>query len=147
MCWLGWRGEVVVLPSWKSVSFPWQLGNGAGGPGLETLLYDSGFRWAAVSWFLRNPVFVAGYSQPHPHPTPPHPTASKPSRAGFNFSVELGIANSPRRFRGRIETFFKLRNLAFSPFVAGFSHLKRALRHFKPVNGRALCAARWHLES
>lgn len=72
MCWLGWKGEVVVLPSWKSVSFPWQLGNGAGGPGLETLLYDSGFRWAAVSWFLRNPVFVAGYSQPHPHPTPPH---------------------------------------------------------------------------
>lgn len=28
----------------------------------------------------------------------------------------------------------------FPPFVAGFSHLKRALRHFKPVNGSALCA-------
>ena len=29
------------------------------------------FRWAAVSWFLRNPVFVAGYShRPLPTPSP-----------------------------------------------------------------------------
>ena len=33
----------VSLPSWKSVSFPWQLGSGAGGAGLATLPHDSSF--------------------------------------------------------------------------------------------------------
>ena len=49
--------------------------------------------WAARSRFLRNPVFVAGYSHTHIHTPPPHP---HPSRWGLNFSVELGILNSPR---------------------------------------------------
>lgn len=38
-----WRGEVVLLSSWKSVRFLWQLGSGARGGGLATLPRDSSF--------------------------------------------------------------------------------------------------------
>lgn len=34
---------MVLLSSWKSVRFPWQLGSGAGGGGLATLPRDSSF--------------------------------------------------------------------------------------------------------
>lgn len=65
----GGGGVVSRFPSWKSVSFPWQLGSGLGElawrrcPRLQ-------FHWAAASSFLRNPVFVADYSHPPPYPQP-----------------------------------------------------------------------------
>lgn len=92
---------------------------------------------AAARWCLRNPGSRRVIRAPSSRP--------QPSRGGLRFSAELGACNS-LPCRGRPAAFFKWRNLAFPSFVADFSHLKRALRHFKPVNGRALCAARWHLE-
>lgn len=81
--------------------------------------------WAAVS--CTNSLFCVDYTEPTP----------QSSHQGLNFSAELWVLNSSEmvwRATQGILTWL------FPPFVAGFSHLKRALRHFKPVNGSALCA-------
>lgn len=115
------------------------FGQWAGKSVLTMLPPDLGFTGRLrVTWFPRNPVFVAGY----------HTPLSLPSALARGPQLFCGarVFKLAEMISGQPVAFFKLRNLAFFPFVAYFSHLKRALRHFKPVNGRALCAARWHLE-
>lgn len=53
----------------------------------------------------------------------------------------MGFKTRLDAFARATQSILQVEELGFSPFVAGFSHLKRALRHFKPVNGRSLCAA------
>lgn len=100
-------GGLVLLSRTRSAF----LGSWAGGWGSRAGDAASAPRvhWVAVSWFLRNPVVVAGYSQPR-FPPP------SPRSRGLNFAAEPWILNWPRGSRGRPEAFFKLRNLAFSPF-------------------------------
>lgn len=134
------RVGLVFLPGSGSAF----LGSWAGGPGagLATLpprppdpdLSATG-RCELVP---KKPSVVAGYSHT-PLPTPALARGPPLLRGARG----LKLAEISRATRA---AFFKWRNLAFPSFVADFSHLKRALRHFKPVNGRALCAARWHLE-